>query len=1538
MSNKVPFSYGMPSSYVPVRPPDLVGGGFNPPPLDLLNGYLTQQYPPSFAQANSFFQGPPPIQEQQPDQEFTLLAQLSALPPQMQSLVLSQNLALLADTSRIIQGILRRGASVQQLVLLGLAEEVVFACAGTFNAPSQTNVPNQQRADPPPSSSIPVNGNSYTQVSIPGPGSELNGRADSDIEEGELVEDELPQQSKWDIALRGSQASLGSVEMKPSFTDEYDHPDDMDLEDIETNTVVMNSGLNGGWKDSISHPSGAQKRSETPNVSNVPSRESSVQSMPGLPHYGRSRRPHRPLAADLNSDFPGIPHHTKFVSERRISYIIDLSDSDTEDVQRTRADPSNSSEPDYEGRRLMGKASSLKTRSNGRDVTPPATGSVSKNQASVRLQMLQIEIEKKRLEMKIAEMKKKGKGNSSTQAKVPAAPQSSVGNGSSTALSEIVPENGNISVNGTTSPAPSASITKQKVTDTRKPPPRSKSVVPAPMGATELLSRQTERANLAAELQSDEIKLKSLRLEAGAIQSAKSDSEKMIEKRRQEVEDAELRVKELEEQLIVSRLAVQSCIMQLKDAEKRKVEEEGRFLDFQERLKSTEVGVDLKRKRFEECEQSLAAQLDEFNKLKRLKSEKQQRPETGDFIMLPGAEDQPVSPNPPTAEEKVTNPIDGVEWTDSECGFEELLTVGNIILPMNYVALPSDISAISERMSKETLDGKPSRLRSSAFVRSERSAGNEPSFKPYQSILQGTKLYRNRATFLNEVKSGFKSLTYFNRADPNKRFCPYETSGGTCNDTTCQNQHFRDLGMNDEDVLRDLSSSANLETSSSDHQSRPITLQPADGVKQASPVPPLQLNPRNPIFLSGLQKLADGETPTSGRYYHVSLSEASYVELLTAQPHNIPQWLNYAALLLPPGLTAETLDRPSGNLNRALKVLAQALQHNRNSEEIWNFYLEVYVRRGRPDDIREVFEQAVGFAKGWSCWWRYACWERGERADSVLKRIVLKALNEAGIEPEERSRTVLNAHIQRVRLRIEQNRCDLAVALSRNFIMATHQDGLAPSDGFLLPADDAPNSITNANPSLPPLSETAASVILTPSDLAIVWVLHVHMIYYERLPAALFESHPHDYMLRRVNFAVKPNENTASERVQTAVEFLEHALGGDFFDYHSGGYSCLAWSWHFATYDGGGGDRAEDIKRSLRMCRNPGLSILALTIESNSLENLWSENDNKSSAPFAWSNLFVKVLSRTAHRIDPIVQALVNAIHTFFKLPEIPNDRWATGEEIANALALYRVALELHLDEQESVPGTTRGPVPTNDQRTYIRSNPFLWLNAMNLAYAAESLSDPDVTMDGATSGAILELLFDESLKSFKGHDERKLLWTEYIKIQRARQGGESIITSNRASKEVLAMWMRAIQDTKLTHTHPFDSASVDIDFVKWVPLKDLSTISSYLQAVLEHLTEDQYGDTLDSLLRILPDVGCLPAVSRHYLQCGKWREGKQCLMQWLKSRERDPFAWKVVAQVVGLSLPQGAPSWIADLKTRAEDLGPLYLGALMDVSVPTTN
>ncbi|KAL4980520.1 hypothetical protein BDW66DRAFT_56513 [Aspergillus desertorum] len=72
---------------------------------------------------------------------------------------------------------------------------------------------------------------------------------------------------------------------------------------------------------------------------------------------------------------------------------------------------------------------------------------------------------------------------------------------------------------------------------------------------------------------------------------------------------------------------------------------------------------------------------------------------------------------------------------------------------------------------------------------------------PYTSPLRLFRAYRYHPNYNDNVSGGYRSLTYSHNIDPLKHLCPFETSGGVCNDRSCEFQHFRDMALSDDKIL-----------------------------------------------------------------------------------------------------------------------------------------------------------------------------------------------------------------------------------------------------------------------------------------------------------------------------------------------------------------------------------------------------------------------------------------------------------------------------------------------------------------------------------------------------------------------------------------------------------------------------------------------------------------------------------------------------------------------------------------------------------------
>ena len=147
-----------------------------------------------------------------------------------------------------------------------------------------------------------------------------------------------------------------------------------------------------------------------------------------------------------------------------------------------------------------------------------------------------------------------------------------------------------------------------------------------------------------------------------------------------------------------------------------------------------------------------------------------------------------------------------------------------------------------------------------------------------------------------------------------------------------------------------------------------------------------------PIRLEGLQQRVNGEDHNQSRYYETASSSTEAEKALAKSPKNVSGWIDYAVSGLP-ALNYASLDAHSSNVHKSLNALSQALHSNRFSSPLWHFYLELYVRRGKQDDIRRLFRQAIGFLPNdMDLWWRFYCWEKVFSSKKEILHDMLKEL------------------------------------------------------------------------------------------------------------------------------------------------------------------------------------------------------------------------------------------------------------------------------------------------------------------------------------------------------------------------------------------------------------------------------------------------------------------------------------------------------------------------------------------------------------------
>ncbi|KAL6238075.1 hypothetical protein BDW75DRAFT_202559 [Aspergillus navahoensis] len=124
-----------------------------------------------------------------------------------------------------------------------------------------------------------------------------------------------------------------------------------------------------------------------------------------------------------------------------------------------------------------------------------------------------------------------------------------------------------------------------------------------------------------------------------------------------------------------------------------------------------------------------------------------------------------------------------------------------------------EISGSSEDQSKEAGEPLTKKVQELDFQQpsqlsqigpldnSRRPEDSHRKLTTYTSPLKLFRAYRYHPNYSDNVSGGYRSLTYSHNIDPLKHVCPFETSGGVCNDRSCEFQHFRDMALSDDKIL-----------------------------------------------------------------------------------------------------------------------------------------------------------------------------------------------------------------------------------------------------------------------------------------------------------------------------------------------------------------------------------------------------------------------------------------------------------------------------------------------------------------------------------------------------------------------------------------------------------------------------------------------------------------------------------------------------------------------------------------------------------------
>ena len=286
------------------------------------------------------------------------------------------------------------------------------------------------------------------------------------------------------------------------------------------------------------------------------------------------------------------------------------------------------------------------------------------------------------------------------------------------------------------------------------------------------------------------------------------------------------------------------------------------------------------------------------------------------------------------------------------------------------------------------------------------------------------------------------------------------------------------------------------------------------------PSTPLILPPVQPILFEGLQRLLEGKEPSPSRYWQCPTRPESAEQIEREDAHNIAMWMALVQDQIPKPLTLKILTSDDTKTRNFLHTLTRALNHNRNSRELWNLYLGTYSRRDNlPDeDCREEWESAVGFCpQALEIWWGWVLWEKGTNGKvRVLKKLLAMLFDDglergAGLDPDVRSHAIMNAILGLARLIFEVGREEGGREYMFRCLMARRVEEL-PEMGV--------ERQENEPEDLEIIEDSVLGRFLGKRQVTFLWIVYLHAVWFGSLPEGIWHAYPHSYLLKEEMFGI----------------------------------------------------------------------------------------------------------------------------------------------------------------------------------------------------------------------------------------------------------------------------------------------------------------------------------------------------------------------------------------------------------------------------------
>ena len=172
--------------------------------------------------------------------------------------------------------------------------------------------------------------------------------------------------------------------------------------------------------------------------------------------------------------------------------------------------------------------------------------------------------------------------------------------------------------------------------------------------------------------------------------------------------------------------------------------------------------------------------------------------------------------------------------------------------------------------------------------------------------------------------------------------------------------------------------------------------------------------------------------------------------------------------------------------------------------------MEFYVRRGKENDVRRLFEQALGFLnQDVDFCWRYYSWEKEIQGKKKILNIMLAIISKDN-NSSKFSKIMICVSMQLVKIALESEGYESALVLFDRILTCESLSGLNQ-------IGELKNRVS--------LNQSYMYRMLSIDHFIKLWLLMWHFRYFKTIPLEAFESYPYDYLVKDDYFLIRWNSN-----------------------------------------------------------------------------------------------------------------------------------------------------------------------------------------------------------------------------------------------------------------------------------------------------------------------------------------------------------------------------------------------------------------------------